>query len=215
VTRRVHLSPFGLASRPSHRPQVTDSARRTHLGSLQLIACPVFRSRPPCKVSTRNRFGNFGRVSGTIGGGRFHHRDLERSQPGRAHDRSMRPISTTLLLLKTSDVWVLLGGASPDRPPLRSSRKWLDPNGRARVASLQFIARRVVKIRRPRPTTRGPRSLWVSVPPSANEEDELLDQKKWLSDAGDLRDDGKLACADRQGRCQVGRHAADDHRLSP
>jgi len=35
--------------------------------------------------------------------------------------------------------------------------------------------------------------LVVSVLPSANEEDELLDQKKWFSDTGDLRDDGKLA----------------------
>jgi hypothetical protein len=60
VTRQVHLGSCQLAGRPTHHPQVPDSARRAYLSSLQLIARSVFKSRPPRK-QVPGRPGEFGR----------------------------------------------------------------------------------------------------------------------------------------------------------
>jgi len=62
VTAQAHLGPFRLASRPSHHPQVPDSARTARLSSLQLTGRPVFKSRPPRK-QVPGTPGEFGAVT--------------------------------------------------------------------------------------------------------------------------------------------------------
>jgi hypothetical protein len=62
VTPRVHQGSFRLARRLAHHPQVPDSARRTYLRSLQLIARSVFKSRPPRK-QVPGRPGEFRQLS--------------------------------------------------------------------------------------------------------------------------------------------------------
>jgi hypothetical protein len=54
--------------------------------------------------------------------------------------------------------------------------------------------------------------LVVSVLPTANEEDEPLDLKKWSSDTRDLRDDGKLA---RETLALIARHGARTVAMPP